>query len=109
MARTISKAILLAAFAVAVVGCTSMTQKTTGHFLKKRMIEICGKEDEACVAAVDAQYDACEKKYEKEWDAYMNASPAKEDALMDRYLSRLFACVVDQNGRAYFAYKPTKR
>lgn len=109
MARIISRAVLLVAIATAVAGCQSMAQKTSGHFLKKRMIEICGKEDEACLAAVDEQYDACEKKYAKEWSAYMNASPAKEDALLDRYLSRMFSCVVDKRGRSYFAYNPTKR
>lgn len=106
MARTISRAILIAVLATALTGCESVMQKATGYFLKERMIEICGQDDKACLAAVDAQYDACEKKYQKEWSAYLHAGPEKEDALMEVYLSRLFSCVVDQDGVAYFAYKP---
>lgn len=104
--RTISKAILFLVIATAVSGCEIVVQKATGYFLKQRMIEICGEEDKPCLAAVAEQYESCETKYANEWTAYVHAGPAKEDALLDAYMSRLFSCVVDKEGDAYFSYEP---
>lgn len=106
MVRTISRAILFLVIATAVSGCENVVQKATGYFLKQKMIEICGEDDKPCLAAVAEQYDACETKYADEWTAYIHAGPAKEDALLDAYMARLFSCVVDKDGDAYFSYKP---
>lgn len=70
------------------------------------MIDICGEEDKACLAAVDEQYEPCETKYVKEWTEYVNAGASKEDALLDSYMAKLFSCVVDKDGDSYFSYNP---
>ncbi len=105
MFRRIPGAMLLIAVATTLAGCESGLQKATGYFLKQRMLEIC-KEDKACLAAVDEQYASCEARHAREWLAYLHAGPAREDALLSDYMSKLFSCVVDKDGDAYFAYKP---
>ena len=89
---------------IAAVGCDEVTQKVTGKFIKSQMIGVCGEADKECIAAVEEQYDACEARYKNEWSAYMDARSSEEDELLDDYMSKLFACVVDENDEPYFEY-----
>lgn len=108
MTRTISGAILLAAVMTVIAGCDAVVQKATGQYMKMKMIEICGEDDKACVAAVNAQYDSCESKYKNEWSAYMKASSSEEDTILDDYMAKLLTCVVDKDGNSYFEYNTDK-
>ncbi len=78
-------------------------------FPKSGLIEVCGKQDKACIAAVKAQFDTCHKKYNKEWHAYMSASLfANDDKLLEAYTSSLYGCIVDTDGDPYFTSNTKK-
>jgi hypothetical protein len=87
-----SKALLLVSLAVLLGGCDLALQKAAGKYLKLRMIEICGEDDKACIAAVNAQYEICEAKFSEDYQAYMKARPSEEEEILDAYMSKLFTC-----------------
>jgi len=70
------------------------------------MKDVCGEEDPKCVAAVDAQFDPCHSRYEKDWAAYMNAGVDEEDELLAVYSKSMYACIVDADGEPYFVFDP---
>lgn len=86
------------------VSCDSMLNDAAAVFAKTGLIEACGKQDKACITAVNTQFDACHKKYNKEWHAYMNAGLfADDDKLLEIYINHIFGCIVDADGDPYFA------
>lgn len=77
--------------------------------MKTGLIEACGKQDKACIAAVKAQFDVCHKEYNKEWHAYMNAGLfVDDDKLLEIYTGKIYSCVVDADGDPYFVSNTKK-
>jgi len=72
--------------------------------MKLTLKYVCKDDDEACVAAVDQQFDSCHAKYKKYWDAALNSNAENEDELMEQYNSRITLCIVDDDGNPYFAF-----
>ena len=90
------------------VSCDSVFNHTINESIsivvRSGLTEACGKQDKTCIAAVNAQFDACHKKYNKEWHAYMNAGWfVDDDKLLDIYTKRITGCIVDADGDPYFA------
>ena len=80
-----------------------MLNDAAAVFVKTGLIEACGKKDKACITAVNTQFDACQKKYKKEWHAYMNAGLFEDDdKLLDIYTRRMYSCIVNDKGQPYF-------
>ena len=91
-------------FLWALVGCDQLFNKAGLMYFKATLTEVCGKEDAACIVAVEEQFDPCHKKYIKEWNAYMKAPSSKEDELLVVYSEDLYSCIVDAQGDPYFEF-----
>ena len=104
--RTLVRLVFLILLALPLSGCDQWLNRASAEFVKIGLKEVCGEEDKECLAAVEAQFDSCHKKYEKEWEAYMEASTAKEDEFLEIYLKGVYACIVDEDGQPYFEYDP---
>lgn len=72
--------------------------------MKLTLKYVCKDDDEACVAAVDQQFDSCHAKYKKYWDDALNSNSSNEDELMEKYNSRVTTCIVDKDGNPYFSF-----
>ncbi|GAA6142430.1 hypothetical protein [Hydrogenophaga sp. 5NK40-0174] len=97
---------LLSASLLTLAGCDMLADKAATEMLKVSLKAVCGEEDKACIAAVEAQFDACQEKYKAEWDAYVDAE-GDDDALLDEYSDKITACIVDDNGDPYFGTADT--
>lgn len=89
------------------VACNEAINRASAEFLKYSLRDVCGEDDPACIEAVNTQFDTCHEKYNKEWNAYMNSSFAEEDALLEDYSRKMYACIVDENGEPWFIYDPS--
>lgn len=89
--------------------CDSMLNDAAAGFVKAGLIEACGKEDKVCIKAVKTQFEPCQKKYRKEWHAYMNAGLFEDDdKLLEIYTSHVYSCIVDADGDPYFVSNTKK-
>lgn len=73
--------------------------------VKQQLTESC-EDDSDCAYAVRMQFDACHRKFRKEWQAYMDASGSEEDRYLTEYSNKLYACIVNEDGEPYFEYQP---
>ncbi|MDH5786473.1 MAG: hypothetical protein OEZ16_12815 [Chromatiales bacterium] len=68
--------------------------------LEYSLIDLCGKEDKACIAAVESQIDDCMEK--SDWRRYMDSDEDEEE--LNRFTSEFYACIVDEEGNPYFVH-----
>lgn len=87
-------------------GCDYAIEKGTAKYLKMSLKETCGKKDQSCIAAVESQFDACHAKYEDAWRDLLNSSDVDEGKFQAAYSEKLYACIVDKEGKPYFYYNP---
>jgi len=98
---------LLGVCLLGLAGCNEVINRASAEYLKYSLREVCGEDDPACIAAVDAQFDDCHDKSRGEWNAYMNSSLTDQDALLEAYSLKIYACIVDENGEPWFVYDPS--
>ena len=98
------KTIFFICVSLLLASCNSAIEQALIGYSKTGLKDACGKEDLACIAAVDSQFDACHTQYENEWSAFQKASNSEADKLMDAYGAKLAACIVDENGESYFSF-----
>lgn len=75
-------------------------------YLKTSLLELCGETDQACVEAVNTQFETCHQKNISPWDLYMQASSSKQDQYLDLYSKNIYACITDTSGKAFFEFIP---
>lgn len=90
---------------VFLTGCDQIFSKAGSEYLKVSLKNTCGESASECVAAVDEQFDSCHRKYEEDWNRYMNSFD-KEDALLKIYSENIYGCIVDEGGEPYFFFDP---
>jgi len=105
--RIIRPIALFCACLLCLAACSEVIDRASAEYLKYSLREVCGDDDPACIAAVNAQFDACHEKFRAQWSAYMNSTFAEEDALLEDYSRRMYACIVDENGEPWFVYDPS--
>ena len=66
--------------------------------LEYELIELCGDEDNECIAAVKAQIKDCMVK--SNWRDYFNAQ--EDEAELRRFTIDFYSCIVDPEGEPYF-------
>lgn len=93
---------------IVLTGCDSAIEKVMAKYLKMSLKDTCGKQDPACVAAVDSQFDACHAKYEGDWRALLNSTDSEEASFQAVYSTNLYGCIVDKEGKPYFFHNPEK-
>lgn len=98
--------VLLALCLPGLVACDQAINRAAAEYLKYSLREVCGEDDPACIEAVNTQFDPCHEKYSEEWAAYMKSSLAEEDALLEYYSRKMYACILDENGEPWFVYDP---
>lgn len=104
--RYIYKFCLIFFLMVSMLGCNKLVNKAGAEYLKFSLKGTCGEEDTACINAVETQFDSCHKKYEKDWENYMNSSISEEDQLLAVYSTNMYGCIVDEDGEPYFYFDP---
>lgn len=92
--------------ALSISACDQLMVSFAHKMFELQMIELCGKDDAACIQAVETQFLECSQKHKKENDAFMSASSEDEDELLEVYLTKIYECVVDEEGNSYFEYAP---
>lgn len=92
--------------ALSISACDQLIGLSVNKMFELQMIELCGEDDAACVLAVETQLPDCSKKYKKENDAFLSASAESEDEFAEIYLTKIYECVVDEEGNSYFEYAP---
>ena len=100
----LQRTLLAIFFTLILAGCDQLLNKAGAQYLKFSLKDACGEEDTACIAAVESQFDPCQEKYEKEWNAYMNSSTSTEDELLKIYSEKMYGCIVDEDGDPYFVF-----
>jgi len=105
--RIVRPGSILGVCLLCLVACDAAISRVSAEYLKYSLREVCGEEDPACIEAVNTQFDACHDRYRDEWNAYMNSSVAGEDALLEDYSRKMYACIVDENGEPWFVYDPS--
>jgi hypothetical protein len=97
---------LLLTIVIVASGCGQALNRAGAEYLKISLKDTCGKEDKACIAAVDKQFDSCHRLYKENWDKYMDSSSQKDGQLMEVYSIKMYACIVDEKSEPYFNYNP---
>jgi hypothetical protein len=69
--------------------------------LKYNLSGTCGKEDQACKTAVDTQTKDCMVK--SNWRQFLKNNDDKDESI--RFKQAFYACIVDAEGKPYFALK----
>jgi len=91
---------------LSISACDQLIGLSVNKIFELQMIELCGEDDAACIKAVETQLPGCSQKYKKENDAFMSASADDENGFAEIYLTKLYGCVVDEEGNSYFEYAP---
>ncbi len=100
------KYFVIALSVLCLLGCDELISKAGTEYLKISLKDACGEDDNACISAVEEQFDSCHEIYENEWNEYMDSSLSEEDELLEKYSSNMYECIVDENGDAYFYFDP---
>lgn len=66
--------------------------------LEYSLVDLCGEEDKACIAAVESQLKGCMEK--SNWQQYLNNDDDEEE--LKRFSRALYSCIVDEEGKPYF-------
>ncbi len=69
--------------------------------LEYELIDLCGKQEKKCIAAVKAQIKECMVK--SDWKKFVTNQDNDEE--LKRFTTVFYACVVDANGEPYFEPK----
>ncbi len=93
---------------IAIVAITALKlrhQDVSPDDLKASFLEICKDHDsDACITAVNTQFDACFKRHEKGWDQFMKSDNTDSDDLANNFAQKMNACIVDEDGEPFFLY-----
>lgn len=87
--------------AVVLLGACSAEQTEEFAFRKTmeyQLIERCGEDDEACIAAVEAQIKTC--MAQSDWRKYVRND--EDEAELNRFIRAFFPCFKDADGNPYF-------
>lgn len=66
--------------------------------LEFSLVDLCGEEDQECIAAVKTQIDGCLE--ESDWRRYLAAEDNIEEE--NRFAKKFYSCITDDNGNPYF-------
>ncbi|MFV2061347.1 MAG: hypothetical protein ACC653_11740 [Gammaproteobacteria bacterium] len=96
------KIILLVFTLVFLFGCTDSFQELAFRkTLEYELIDLCGKKDKKCIAAVKSQIKNCMIK--SNWKKFVENQ--NSDTELKRFTTEFYSCVVDENGEPYFEPK----
>lgn len=66
--------------------------------IEYELIELCGKDDDKCISAVEDQTGDCMEK--SDWRRYLENQENQEE--LKRFRDTFYACIVDEEGKPYF-------